>query len=54
MNPLDQEREIPRPQRRPGHDRDDSRQERERDYVKEVRPPARDGQHGHRGGRPLH
>lgn len=37
MSPLDNDRETSRPGRRPGHDRDDSRQERERDYVKEVR-----------------
>lgn len=36
MNPLENDREPLRPARRPGHDRDDSRQERERDYVKEV------------------
>lgn len=52
MNPLINDRDRPaRPGRRPGHDRDDSRQERERDYVKEVRParaqdkPAREGLH---------
>ncbi len=36
MNPIENDREALRPARRPGHDRDDSRQERERDYVKEV------------------
>lgn len=39
MNPLNHDKGPQRPGRRPGHDRDDSRQERERDYVKEVRAP---------------
>jgi hypothetical protein len=44
MNPLINDRDRPsRPGRRPGHDRDDSRQERERDYVKEVRAPRGEG-----------
>lgn len=32
---------VPRSGRRPGIGRDDSRQERERDYVKEVHPRKR-------------
>lgn len=45
MNPLinDRDKTPSRPGRRPGHDRDDSRQERERDYVKEVRVPRGEG-----------
>ena len=53
MNPLinDREKGPQRPGRRPGHDRDDSRQERERDYVKEVQAPRVEGK-GRR--EPLH
>lgn len=53
MNPLDHDRHPPRPERRPGHERDDSRQEREKDYVKEVRPP-RGAAHARGRGSSLH
>lgn len=54
MNPIDTERELPRTPRRPGHDRDDSRQERERDYVKEVHETPRPRHHGRERGRDTH
>ncbi|MES2918443.1 MAG: hypothetical protein V4729_07480 [Pseudomonadota bacterium] len=42
MNPQMNDRDPHRPARRPRHDREDSRQERERDYVKEVRAPRKE------------
>lgn len=54
MNPIDTDHEQPRPARRPGHDRDDSRQERERDYVKEVHDTPRQHQQGRERTRTMH
>lgn len=54
MNPLENDREPQRPGRRPGHDRDDSRQERERDYVKEVHQPPSPPQENHSRDRTMH
>lgn len=42
MNTPIHERDPQRPARRPRHDREDSRQERERDYVKEVQMPRKE------------
>lgn len=54
MNPHENDHEPRRPARRPGHNRDDSRQERERDYVKEVHQLPHPPQEKHSRNRTTH